>query len=316
MILKTNTEGEVICVPRENKATATVKEDTGVPFVYPKANRATGFSRRLIYDHDLKPINPVQCGRQKCPPSYAFKPLVRDFWLLHFVISGKGVLTNARGTHTVKKNEMFVMRPQEKATYRADAEDPWEYVWIGFYTTHPMPHLLETHDVISVPYLKPLFESAHSAEGFENGNTFGAYEHYLCGIIWQILGALMNRSPKDNNVMDTYIRPAINMMQHNYWYRITVSDIAAQLHISKGYFSEIFKKETGVSPKKYLNDLRMKQAAKYLTEGEHNVTTVAASVGFPDVFVFSRAFKQHYHCSPSEYAKRESVQSGTAPLKK
>ncbi len=53
-----------------------------------------------------------------------------------------------------KKNEMFVMRPQEKATYRADAED------------------------------------------FENGNTFGAYEHYLCGIIWQIFGLLMNRSPK------------------------------------------------------------------------------------------------------------------------
>ena len=54
----------------------------------------------------------------------------------------------------------------------------------------------------------------------------------------------------------------------------------------------------------------MKRAAKHLMEGEHNVTTVAASVGYSDVFVFSRAFKQFYGCAPSEYAQREAETSG------
>ena len=302
-------------MPRRKSVTDPMKNKADLSLTFRETGRDKGFSRRLIFDHGLKPINPVQCGRQKCPPCHSFGPAVRDFWLLHFVISGKGTLTNARGSHKVKKGELFVIRPHETASYRADAEEPWEYIWIGFFTTHPVPILLEERDVLSAPYLGSLFEPAYVAEGFENGNTFGAYEHYLCGIIWQIFGALMNHSPKNNNVMDAYVRPAINIMNFNYYYRITVSDIAAQLHISKGYFSEIFKEGTGMSPKQYLNDIRMKRAAMILMQGEHNVTTVAASVGYSDVFVFSRAFKQYHHCAPSEYAKREAARKSVhAPV--
>ena len=262
-----------------------------------------GFSRKIIMDYGLTPINPIKCGRQSCPPSYSYGPAVREFWTLHFVISGKGSLINENGVHAVKKDEVFVIRPHEEVTYVADVETPWEYVWIGFSSTKPMPPILDAQDVFRAPYLKALFEAAHKGLGFEGENTFGAYEHYLCGIIWQIIGILMYRSHKDIGVVDTYIRPAISMMNNYYSYRITVSDIAEQLHISKGYFSEIFKRETGVSPKKYLNDIRMQRASERLAHGE-SVTDVAMLLGYPDVFAFSRAFKQHYHCSPTEYKKR------------
>lgn len=295
---------------RQQKETLPVKNTAEISFTDRKSNARGGFSQKTVIDHGLEPINPIQCGGHICPPSYSFGPAVRDFWLLHFVMSGKGSMTNERGTYTVKKNEVFVIRPHEKVSYCADAETPWQYVWIGFSINRPVPETLDTCDVIFAPYLRPLFEAAYSAEGFENGNTFGAYEHYLCGIVWQIIGQIMSRSHMEIDVMDAYVRPAISMMSINYSYRITVADIAAQLHISKGYFSEIFKKETGVSPKKYLNDIRMKRAAEHLLQGEHNVTTVAASVGYSDVFVFSRAFKQRYECAPSEYAKKEAEKSG------
>ena len=81
-------------------------------------------------------------------------------------------------------------------------------------------------------------------------------------------------------------------------------EIAKKLHISHEHFSRIFKHETGSSPKRYLNDIRMKKAAEYLTKEDSSVTRTAKNVGFPDVLSFSRAFKAYYGCTPTEYKRR------------
>ena len=80
-------------------------------------------------------------------------------------------------------------------------------------------------------------------------------------------------------------------------------DIAAKLNISYGYFEQLFKSETGTTPKKYLNVLRLRKAVQLITRRNFSVTVAAASVGYADVFAFSRAFKNHYGVSPSEYKK-------------
>jgi len=56
------------------------------------------------------------------------------------------------------------------------------------------------------------------------------------------------------------------------------------------------------SPREYLATLRMNKAAELLCGG-FGVTVVAASVGYPDVFSFSRAFKNYYGLPPTEYVK-------------
>jgi AraC-like DNA-binding protein len=56
------------------------------------------------------------------------------------------------------------------------------------------------------------------------------------------------------------------------------------------------------SPREYLTSLRMNKAAELLCDG-FGVTVTAASVGYPDVFSFSRAFKNYYGLPPTEYVK-------------
>ena len=99
-------------------------------------------------------------------------------------------------------------------------------------------------------------------------------------------------------------------MKTAYYYpRITIENVAAKLHVNKSYFSEIFKEAMGVSPKHYLNEIRMKKAAERLCKEDFTVSAVAISVGFPDAFSFSRAFKKYHGCSPSEYVKAHSPQN-------
>ena len=103
-------------------------------------------------------------------------------------------------------------------------------------------------------------------------------------------------------VIDNYIKPALTLMELYYYdIGLTVSELAARLHITREHFSRIFKAETGISPKQYLNEIRMKKAQMLLTQKSDNITWVAQSVGFSDLFSFSRAFSRYYGCSPMEY---------------
>lgn len=275
---------------------------------------AEGFEKKFITNIDLKPINPIQCGMQECPSEYSFGPAVRDFWLLHFVISGKGYFTNGKNTEEVKENGIFVIRPYEKTSYKADKDEPWSYIWIGFSSDIALPDVLNEKDVIEAPYLRETFESAYHDAYFSESRTDGAYEHFLCGKIWEILGKLLKLSQRAPTPYETYVRPAISIMLSEYQKGITVGQIAERLHISYGYFCDIFRAETGRTPKKYLNMLRLDKAALMLTIRNFSITLAATSVGYPDVFAFSRAFKRHYGCSPTEYVKAHSGENATVNI--
>ena len=56
----------------------------------------------IIIDKNYKGFNPIQFGSQKCPPRWSFGPAVRSYWLLHFVVSGRGRFEREGKTYYVK----------------------------------------------------------------------------------------------------------------------------------------------------------------------------------------------------------------------
>ena len=77
------------------------------------------------------------------------------------------------------------------------------------------------------------------------------------------------------------------------------------LPFSYDYLRKLFKKEIGVTPHRYLNDLRLQVAAQYLA-GNHagglNVAEISRLCGFREPLYFSRMFKKKYGMSPSAYS--------------
>lgn len=82
---------------------------------------------------------------------------------------------------------------------------------------------------------------------------------------------------------------------------ISITKICQHLHISSGYFSNIFKKETKMTFVNYLMGVRMDAAQELLATTDLKAFEIAERVGFADPNYFSFCFRKKFGVSPKEY---------------
>lgn len=87
----------------------------------------------------------------------------------------------------------------------------------------------------------------------------------------------------------------------NHWW--TVAEMADFCNISENYLRRIFHENTGMSPKNYLDNLRMNRAAELLTGTERSIADIAGQLGYMDPYHFIRRFSQIMALSPARYRK-------------
>lgn len=75
--------------------------------------------------------------------------------------------------------------------------------------------------------------------------------------------------------------------------------VSNKLNISEVYLRKLFAKHMGISPSQYIKKLRMERAKQYMLEG-YSATQMAESVGYSEIYQFSRAYKQYFGFSPSK----------------
>ncbi|QDP42194.1 response regulator [Radiobacillus deserti] len=93
-------------------------------------------------------------------------------------------------------------------------------------------------------------------------------------------------------------------IKENYANNLTLNDIATHLNFSVDYLGKLFKKHTGMSPIKYITNLRMNEAKRLLsTNVDMDIQTVGKLVGYKDPHYFSRAFKNKTGYYPTEFQK-------------
>ncbi|WP_066633593.1 response regulator transcription factor [Desulfolucanica intricata] len=97
------------------------------------------------------------------------------------------------------------------------------------------------------------------------------------------------------------IKRAQEYILKNYQNEITLSQVAAHVHLSNSYFSRFFKRKTGSSFVEYLGKLRLKEARKLLVSSDRSIDEIALAVGFKNNSYFTSVFKKYEGITPSEY---------------
>ncbi|OXM85081.1 response regulator transcription factor [Paenibacillus rigui] len=97
--------------------------------------------------------------------------------------------------------------------------------------------------------------------------------------------------------------------EHYHDSDISINKVCAHLHISTGYFSGIFKKETKMTFGSYLMHIRMEAAKELLRTTDLKAFEIAEKVGYAEPNYFSFSFKKHVGMSPKEYRSSSSAEA-------
>jgi AraC-like DNA-binding protein len=97
---------------------------------------------------------------------------------------------------------------------------------------------------------------------------------------------------------------AKQFMDENFDQGITVSEAAAYVFLSQGYFTRAFRDDTGISPMNYLMKKRIEKACKLLQNNEIKVSAISLQSGFSSPQRFNVAFRKQMGMTPMEYRKK------------
>lgn len=96
------------------------------------------------------------------------------------------------------------------------------------------------------------------------------------------------------------IQPALNYISSHNLNEITIPALANVCNMSVSGFREKFKNELGISPIKYIAELKIQKAQNMLMKENMSVSSIALNLGFSDVGYFSKFYKKHTGRNPSE----------------
>ena len=85
-----------------------------------------------VTEKELVSLSVYNVGFQNCDPLCQWGPGIRDHYLIHYIISGKGYYKVNNKTYTLVAGDTFLVYPNTEVIYYADENEPWEYAWVGF----------------------------------------------------------------------------------------------------------------------------------------------------------------------------------------
>lgn len=81
----------------------------------------------------------------------------------------------------------------------------------------------------------------------------------------------------------------------------TVEEMAKECDMSVNHMRNLFKEQTGLSPKTFIENLKMRRAAERLSNTLEPISSIAADFSYLDPYHFSRVFKRIMGMSPKQY---------------
>lgn len=247
---------------------------------------------------DTDKIYVASFGLDKNSEHAFWGPSRRTEGIVHYVLRGKGYFNGV----PVKENQGFYIPPHFLCEYYPDPEDPWGYFWINcseeMATRYLLPTLRPNADgVFDYSFQSKLLNLCDKIfTGGAGMNSVVALSHAFAVLA-------LHTPMREVSGPEYHVRSAKTFVENNINKRLSVCDVAQAIGIHDRYLYTLFVQYEGISPKEYILSRKVETASDLLANTNLTVMDIAAAVGFPDVYSFSRLFKNKTQVSPLHYRK-------------
>jgi len=104
--------------------------------------------------------------------------------------------------------------------------------------------------------------------------------------------------------VDGPLGPLLVWLDENAHLKVTVEELAERAAMSPRNFARIFVRETGMTPARYIDQIRLQRAIRLLEDTACSIESVADESGFASAEQFRRVFRRRMGITPSDYRER------------
>ena len=254
-------------------------------------------------------------GYSEIDTSFVIERVRVDYYIMYPTEGSFAARIN--GTlQTVNTGDILLIHADDLQYYEKQNKEHFAYYWVHF-TGHAAKSILSScgfsksgvypvgiSDKI-IRMFKTLFAD------FYGKKIEGTYlEVYTAAHLMEILAAMKecmeNKKQKSSNT-EQKIYASVRYINAHYTEALSVEKLAEDQEMCAGYYSKMFIKHIGTSPRDYFVRLRLQNAAILLTQSDMSITEIAASVGYNDPLYFSRIFKKNFSLSPAAYRQLNNI---------
>lgn len=218
----------------------------------------------------------------------------RNFCALSFRYRSDAVITTEETVCEMRDN--CVAYFPERLNYKREASVD-ELIVVHFNISDSINSAIEFFEVQNSETLCEMFKTLLATwQGREIG-----YKYKCTSILYDILSECYRENFKVRH-KGSKIRESVDYIQANFKDpELSIPDIAKKSFMSEVYFRKLFKKEYGISPQKYIVNLRIQNAAALISSGYYSLKDIAIMSGYTDYKYFTIEFKRCLGVSPSKY---------------
>ena len=229
-----------------------------------------------------------------------------SYVLLQYTISGKGSFQTPDHTYPQQTGDLFLVQVPGDSQYSLpDDSEYWDVLYLEF-SSECLPLLYHIHLSCGPAFhleasstlpeqMKQLYADAISnqlASVFDNSKA--AYAFLL---------DLADYALENPALSSPRVTLAKNFLDSNYYNTdLNLDEVADAVGLSKYHLCREFNHLYGISPGKYLANLRLqKSCALLLQNRQHTIAEIASMVGFSNDNYFCKVFRKAFGTTPTQY---------------
>ena len=257
--------------------------------------------------HQTGELSVFEIGLEECAPGHSFSTAFTDRFLIHYVLSGRGIFRTGGREYDVLAGNAFLIGSRY-GYYEADMHDPWTYAWVNISGDAAIAFLKLTGLSAEAPIYRTADKDKVDRHIYSMLDAASLGGLSLYGGVFSLLGTMAETNAEkpdcgagNESSASRYVELCREYIHTNYYRNISVSDVCAAAGLEYSYLFRLFKSMTGTSPGRYLTDYRLSRAAFLLRETSMSVGEISDAVGYEDRTAFSKAFAKSRGMSPKYY---------------
>ncbi len=248
---------------------------------------------------------------------HAFKPHAHDYYVLGIIETGLQSFTYKHNKLITEPGNLIIINPGEVHTGEAAIDAGFNYRAL-----YPSKSLMERFasefnaNAVRIPRFnggivrdRQMFYAMQKLHHFsENPTTSLELDERMTNFFITLIRRHADRNLNIKKYKDAQkaVLEARDFIEAYYSENITLSDLSELMHISPFHLARLFRRQIGISPHKYLENVRIRHAERLLSSG-FLIADVAFMTGFSSQSHLTRTFKQFLGTTPGEFVKQRKI---------